>query len=66
MSVGVTPGPAVSAGPPVPLFRVDSELQNYDVSPDGSRFLITLPVNDAPASPLRVIMNWPALVNGAK
>ena len=66
MAVAVTPGAIWSAGAPVPLFRVDSGIQNYDVAPDGSRFLLTMPVDKAPESPLRVILNWPALVNGAK
>jgi hypothetical protein len=31
------------------LFRVDSEIENYDVAPDGT-----------PQSPIRVILNWTA------
>ena len=31
------------AGAPVPLFRVDSGIENYDAAADGSRFLVSMP-----------------------
>jgi hypothetical protein len=34
----------------------------YDVSPDGQRFLIGTLIGDADAPPPTVIMNWPALL----
>jgi hypothetical protein len=58
MAVPVTLGTKVEAGVPVRLFRVDSGIQDYDVAPDGSRFLVSTPVEKAPESPLRVILNW--------
>jgi Tol biopolymer transport system component len=66
MAVPVTPGPQWAAGAPVPLFRVDAEIENYDVAPDGTRFLVSLPVEKVRESPLRVILNWPALLKGEK
>jgi serine/threonine protein kinase/Tol biopolymer transport system component len=66
MAVPVTLGTNVEAGVPVRLFRVDSEIQDYDVAPDGSRFLVSTPVEKAPESPLRVILNWTAALKKEK
>jgi hypothetical protein len=33
--------------------------------PDGTRFLISLPLERTRESPLRVILNWPALLKAA-
>ncbi|MFY9550505.1 MAG: hypothetical protein WAU32_05085, partial [Thermoanaerobaculia bacterium] len=66
MAVPVTPGPQWATGAPAPLFRVDAEIENYDVAPDGARFLVSLPVEKSRESPLRVILNWPALLKGEK
>ena len=56
----------IEAGSPVPLFatRVGGALsypenQQYDVSPDGQRFLINTIIEEAP-SPITVILNWKA------
>jgi Tol biopolymer transport system component len=66
MAVPVTLATNVEAGVPVRLFRVDSEIQDYDVAPDGSRFLVLTPVEKAPESPLRVILNWTAALKKEK
>ncbi len=66
MALPVTPGPRPEFADPVPLFRVDSEIANYDVSPDGSRFLLNLPSERVRESPIRVILNWPALLEKEK
>ena len=47
---------------PVPLFHVETDVANYDVSPDGSRFLVSTRLERFPESPLRVILNWDALL----
>jgi len=60
MAVSVTPGPRLETGPPVSLFRTETEIENYDVVPDGSRFLVRTPSEKVRESPLRVIVNWPA------
>jgi Tol biopolymer transport system component len=62
MAVSVTLGPKWEAGVPAPLFRAEREIQNYDVTPDGSRFLICAPLEKTGESPLHVIVNWPALL----
>jgi len=62
MSVSAAGTPAWSGTAPAVVFRSDSEIENYDVSPDGSRFLVATPVEKVRESPLRVILNWPALM----
>ncbi|HEX9305595.1 MAG TPA: protein kinase, partial [Thermoanaerobaculia bacterium] len=66
MAVPVTLGTKVEAGVPARLFRVDPEIQDYDVAPDGSRFLISTSIEKAPESPLRVILNWTAALKKEK
>jgi hypothetical protein len=34
----------------------------WDVAPDGSRFLTTLPAPDTPPSAITVVMNWQSLL----
>jgi len=33
---------------------------HYDVSADGQRFLINMPTEGSPASPITVVLDWPA------
>jgi Tol biopolymer transport system component len=61
VAVPMIPGARLDAGSPTPLFRVEPEIQNYDVSSDGSRFLVSAPLDKIGESPIRVIVNWPAL-----
>ena len=63
MAVPVTPGSRWESGTPAPLFRVEPDIENYDVAPDGSRFLVILPLEKVRESPLRVILNWTAAMN---
>jgi Tol biopolymer transport system component len=57
--------PKVEPGKPVPLFQVrgvrrfDDILYEYDVAPDGQRFLFNL-TSDRTVSPITVIVNWDA------
>jgi len=60
MSVAVTPGPQWQAGPPSVLFQPDTEIENYDMAPDG-RILASVPAEKGRGSPLRVVLDWPAL-----
>jgi hypothetical protein len=64
MSAAVTPGPQLETGPPAMLFRTASDALNYDVAPDGSRFLVVLPIERIRESPVRVIVNWPQALDG--
>ena len=66
MSVTVTPGAAWNASPPRRLFRVDREIEDYDVMPDASRFLIVTTQEKVRESPLRVILNATTLFNNEK
>jgi hypothetical protein len=48
-----------------PLFpiRPASTRWDYDVSPDGQRFIVNMRVpQEAPTAPLTVLVNWPAAV----
>ena len=56
MSVPITQsGTNVQAGPPRALFTLATAL-DYEVAPDGQRFLATGVVSEA--SPITVILNW--------
>jgi len=65
----VESGAAIKAGPSLPLFsthlvgeatvnRPQVNRQQYDVSPDGQRFLMNVPIEPEATSPLTVILNW--------
>jgi Tol biopolymer transport system component len=49
-----------------PLFRTDVLFpgsiyrMNYDVNADGTRFLVNTPIAGTAASPITVVVNWPA------
>jgi len=61
MAVAVTPGPEFEARTPVVLFdapvRVHATRQ-YDVTPDGQRFLLNRLVESDKIEPLALIQNW--------
>jgi len=44
------------------LARGTGERWRYDVAADGERFLVTVPTSDETASPIHVVVNWPAEV----
>jgi eukaryotic-like serine/threonine-protein kinase len=66
MAVPVKTERTFEAGIPVPLFptRVSAGVvpypATYDVSADGQRFLMNAIVEDAPVSPIAVVVNWTA------
>jgi eukaryotic-like serine/threonine-protein kinase len=62
VSVPITLGANLQAGTGAPLFRVEAGIRNFDVSPDGSRVLVSTPVEKSPESPIRVILNWDSAV----
>ena len=71
MSVPIDLGQRLHAGVPRPLFSpgpVFAERSggignpSYDMSADGSAFLVNRVVKDASVSPISVILNWPGLV----
>lgn len=69
MAVPVASGAALEVGSAVPLFR--AQMLNgpttavgfraqYDVTPDGQRFLLNVPVEKAQTSSITVVLNWAA------
>ena len=58
---------AVEVGTAVPLFEARmlngpnigvGIRQQYDVTRDGQRFLLNVPLEEAAASPITVVLNW--------
>ena len=63
MAVEVAANPAFQAGIPQPLFSLAANASNLQVTPDGKRFLIAAPPQQANAElPITVLLNWPALL----
>jgi len=67
MATPVTTGTNFDAGAPAALFQTAPrqpvlvyDLFVYDVSRDGQRFLINIPVRQPDTQPMSVILNWPA------
>ena len=70
MAVPVAPaaeGSELKLGSPAKLFstRIVRETtpgynfnQQYDVSPDGKRFLINIAIEEAAISPITIVLNW--------
>jgi hypothetical protein len=66
MSVEIATKPSFSAGPPKKLFEGAYQLlsgistPNYDVSPDGQRFLMLKPSEETQAgsTQINVVLNW--------
>jgi hypothetical protein len=65
MAVDVAAQPSFAAGKPKLLFEgpyqpTPATLSNYDVSPDGQRFLMLKPSESAEAAPtqINVVLNW--------
>jgi hypothetical protein len=64
MAVEVTTQPSFSAGKPRVLFEgayvpTPRSFQNYDVSPDGQRFLMVKATEQAQApTQINVVLNW--------
>jgi hypothetical protein len=70
MAVTVQMAPTFAADIPAPLFATALTDPNpvtypsqYDVSADGQRFLIKVPVEQANSAPITVMLNWPAVLN---
>jgi len=69
MAVDVTraePGRSFEVGVPHRLFQGGlGSFYEFDVSPDGQRFVINSPLNssDVPPIPITVVLNWTALLN---
>jgi Tol biopolymer transport system component len=66
VAMPVTAGARLETGKVAPLFRVETGVRDFDVAPDGSRFLVTTPLQKSPESPIRVIVNWDAAMKREK
>ena len=65
MAVDVKPGEDLQAGAPVPLFEARLRMhavRQYDVTPDGSRFLLNQ-LDEGPSEPLTLMTNWTSRLN---
>ena len=63
MSVDVAPGDGLRAGLPKPLFELpEGAFFNWDVTADGERFLISVPILKSSSVPLSLIVHWAALI----
>jgi Tol biopolymer transport system component len=60
MSVDVSTKPAFVAGQPKALFQLPAGFIGGDVSADGRRFLIGVPVAQSAYTPFTVVLNWQA------
>jgi serine/threonine-protein kinase len=64
MSVDVSTSPSFKAGTPRPLvdvaFRHGQPFRNYDVSPDGERFLVVREIKESqkPINEINFVLNW--------
>jgi len=65
MAAAITPAPRFAPETPVKLFDtwIRSYLANFDVSPDGQRFLILAPGEDFVPTPMNILINWQTLLN---
>ena len=57
LAVDVQFGPTLQIGARRPLFRM-GQADHYDVSPDGHRFLMKMPVRERDPKGLQVVLNW--------
>jgi eukaryotic-like serine/threonine-protein kinase len=69
MAVGVKAGATFEAEAPLALFdahiREDPD-RHFDVSADGQRFLITMPLGDDSTPPITLVQNWTVLLRQNK
>ena len=59
MSVEIDTSRGLRAGTPKPLFQLPEGAGfGWDVTADGERFLVNVPVINSSSVPLNVVMNW--------
>ena len=58
--------PTLAAGEAHALFRVRKAAgypsTTYEISRDGQRFLVSVPIEPPPPKAMTVVLNWPALL----
>jgi hypothetical protein len=63
MAVDIRAGEAFAAGEPRTLFSTrikESVTREYDVTPDGQRFLVNVTSGDETVEPITLVQNWAA------
>ena len=60
MAVDISTSPAFQAGIPKPLFMMPANVGAWDVTADGKRFLVAVPVQQNANTPITVVLNWEA------
>lgn len=63
LQCAVRTGDTFSNAPPVPLFRLERDIRDFDVGPDGQRFLVSF-APSADFTPYRLLVNWRATLAG--
>ncbi|HUF51520.1 MAG TPA: protein kinase [Longimicrobiales bacterium] len=65
MAVSAQTQPTLRVGTPVTLFTAgpDAHWTAFDVTPDGQRFLVAVPIARANRQPITVITNWTATIS---
>ena len=58
MSVEIDMKQGFQPGVPKRLFKIPGEIRFWDVSRDGQKFLIPVPVAASDSAPYNVILNW--------
>jgi Tol biopolymer transport system component len=58
MVVDVEPGTDPKVGTPRTLFDLPAGTAGWDVTPDGQRFVVNVPVVESNAVPLSLVLNW--------
>ena len=68
MAATVHASPGFVSAPPKALFNIRVRTQarldayQYDVQPDGQRFLINLFMDEPSSAPITMVINWPEVV----
>jgi eukaryotic-like serine/threonine-protein kinase len=62
MSVDISAKPIFKAGAPRPLFQLPPGFIGGDVTADGRRFLIGVPVAESASVPFTVVVNWQTIL----
>ena len=58
MSVDIRAEPVFEAGAPRPLFQLPLGFMGVEVTADGRRFLVAVPVAQNASVPFTVVLNW--------
>ncbi|HET9793955.1 MAG TPA: protein kinase, partial [Thermoanaerobaculia bacterium] len=58
MAAALSGGPDLRADPPRPLFTLSGTFGDYDVSPDGQRFLVTVPPHESVEPVAVAVLDW--------